>query len=205
MRDATDRPSLDAVLRQVVAGRTAEISVERSRSVLPSDARHLDHAVNVLAHFVAARRVCDAVSPFPFTAEAFRRVAHRIGTPVGMKSSYRALRLLVCTGALKPVGTYRQGFRLNQVSGFQVQLYMLAHDARRGALRHSAASVGNDIRVNSKTGRWWWQHPLFGEPGGPERLGLTKRAARGMKPLDRCGLHNHAWERIPPTNGRATA
>lgn len=178
------KPNLADVLRSVVRGRVARLSLNRAqkRALRDPDGQL---ALDVLRHLLGSRAENGAPEPFPLTEQTFQAVADRLGYRIGIKKARALRRRIVETGVLEGWGSYRQPYR-NQAggSGFRVRLYRLGVEVRRSAAlskkRLSARLRPSSPRVRVR----WWKHSLFGDYEGRPPPQWTKERRQLTGSLD---------------------
>jgi hypothetical protein len=178
------KPNLADVLRSVVRGRVARLSLNRAqkRALRDPDGQI---ALDVLRHLLGARAENGAPKPFPLTEQTFQAVASRLGYRVGIKKARALRQRLVETGVLEGWGSYRQPYR-NRAgsSGFRVRLYRLGVGVRRSAAL-SKKRLSARLRPSSPRKRVrWWKHPLFGDYEGRPPPEWDKERLRKRASLD---------------------
>jgi hypothetical protein len=128
---------------------------------------------------------------FPFTEDAFTRVARCAGTPVGQKHARRLIALAISSGLIVRDDSYKAR------RGYRVPLYRLGcritrmhrrgdgnvgADALRFAQEHTAVGTGAVVKPRRRRERVrFWLDGLMGMPDGlppPEAVGSCVRARR---------------------------
>jgi hypothetical protein len=122
------KPTLSAVLAEIVLGRVARLDLTRDQKQTLSD-RDGQLALNVVRHLIPARGAAvqpnDAPVSFPLTEHAFTALEHKLGTPVGQKRARQLIRRLAAVHVIEQTSSYRQPDTGRVISGYRVALYKL--------------------------------------------------------------------------------
>ena len=178
-------PLLDEVARNIAPGRQARLNLTAAqRTALADPDGRL--ALAVYRHLIGARRVTPGapVYQMPFTPEAVRRVALRLGHGTVGRRHARALRdRLVEQDLLVPDGSYRPDYR-NQAGDapHRVPLYKIG--------RHLIHSIVRRARNSTP--------PAISKPLGSGQAGNTGSRGRGWRPKRRYWRHELFGDRSPP-------
>jgi hypothetical protein len=187
------RLDLPTVASAVVPGRVVRLRLApEQREALRDHDGQL--GLDVLRHLLGARFVVQPKpAPFPLTAEAFQRVAGKLGVRVGIKRSYTIIRRLSDAGIIENIASYRQPYGTSAApSGFRVTLYRLAAKVASVRPARRQRAIGGGAVVNPLPRRRWWEHPLFGNPDGRPPPHLSAARLRRMSAADEDTLRRKA-------------
>jgi hypothetical protein len=178
------KPNLHDVLAAITRGRVTYLTftAQQKRHFRDRDARI---ALDVVRHLLGARTAAAngrLPASFPLTEAVFQTVAQKLGHGhIGIKRCRVLLRRLVANKVINPAGSYRQRYRITDVSGYRVPVFRLTGVA---APLKGQRPIGRKGRVKVRFQPRWWAHPLFGDMSGRPPPHIGRRRANRMRSLD---------------------